>query len=379
MAGFWFPYEDFTEARTRLSRLADATAGPSSGVSFSDGRSICVLRQAAGTGTRSLWLNVLRQHVAAPPPAPAASGSLGKLKAWFWRAMELEGEAEIQNAQSQMAGSQAIAQEVRDHIWEPTHEFLLRHKLMADTAGIVLDAVGVAAAVVFVIAAAPELAAAAAAGSLVAATGLVTGTAASTGALVLFGIDGSIYGAEITGHEAVARKMEDNPTIGWVRIGATLMLLPDLPVGGLRALKEIGQTASEASEALAKTAEAQRLTGNAGRDLRNVTNPARHPAEVARQLDRVRKYQAEAAAQSRLVDVANAKIRLLFARDVALFPGATAGGAALLAAAPPDLALSQTQKRRDEELLKSISPEKGMPKDVRLDIRVIGYSSQGQA
>ncbi|MGI4800842.1 MAG: hypothetical protein ACRYG8_43835, partial [Janthinobacterium lividum] len=339
MAGFWSPYEDFNEARTRLCRLADATAGPGSGVSFSDGRNICVLRQASGSGGRSLWLNILCQHVAAPPPAAAApkSGSQGKLKAWFWRAMELEGETEIQNAQIQMAGSQAIAQEVRDHVWEPTHEFLLRHKLMADTVGIALDAIGVAAAVVFVIAAVPELAAAAAAGSLVAAAGLVTGAAASTGALVLFGIDGSIYGAEITGHEAVAKKMEDNPTIGWIRIGATIMLLPDLPVGGIRALKEIGQTASEASEALTKTAEAQRLTSNAGRDFRNVTNPSRHPAEVARQLDRVRKYQAEAMAQSRLVDAANARIRLLFTRDVALFPGATAGGAALMAAAPPDL------------------------------------------
>ncbi len=95
-----------------------------------------MLRQASDTGGRSLWLNVLCQHVAAPPPAAAAASSnLGKLKAWFWRAMELEGEAEIQNAQIQMAGSQAIAQEFRDHVWEPTHEFLLRHKLMADTAG----------------------------------------------------------------------------------------------------------------------------------------------------------------------------------------------------------------------------------------------------
>ena len=381
LAGFWSPYEDFNEARTKLCRLADAAAGPACGGSFSDGASISVLRQATGSEGRSMWLNVLSQHVAAPRPAAPtapASGTLGKLKAWFWRAMEMQGEVEMQNAQMQMAGSQAMAQEFRDHVWEPTHEFLLRHKLLADTVGIALDVVGVAAAVVFVVAAAPELAAAALAGSVVAGVGLATGASASIGAVVLFVVDGAMYGAEISGNDAIAKKMDDSPTIGWIRIGATLMLLPDLPVGGLRALKEIGQTAGEASEAVARTAEAQRLTGNANRDLRNVTNPSRHPVEVARQMDRVRKYQSEAAAQAKLVDAANAKIRLLFVRDVALFPGGTTGGAALMAAAPPGVALSESRRQRDEELLKAIAPEKGFPKNARLDIRVIGYSSQGQ-
>ena len=96
-------------------------------------------------------------------------------------------------------------------------------------------------------------------------------------------------------------------------------------------------------------------------------------------MGRVRNYQAEAAAQSKLVDAANAKIRLLFARDVALFPGATASGAALMSASPPGVALSQAQKQRDEDLLKSIAPEKGFPKDARMDIRIIGYSDQGKA
>jgi hypothetical protein len=46
-----------------------------------------------------------------------------------------------------------------------------------------------------------------------------------------------------------------------------------------------------------------------------------------------------------------------------------------MAAAPPDVALSKAQTLRDEELLQSIMPEAGMPSDVRIDIRVIGYSS----
>ena len=80
--------------------------------------------------------------------------------------------------------------------------------------------------------------------------------------------------------------------------------------------------------------------------------------------------------QSKLVEQANGKIRLLFARDVLLFPSATAGGVAMMAAAPPGVALTPAQKSQDEDFLKSIAPAGGMPKDTRLDIRVIGYSDQ---
>ncbi len=380
MAGFWTPYEGIEEARAKLCRLADATGGGGLGVSFSDGRQICVLRQAASPGGRSMWLNVLISHVAAPPPPPPApKGLSGKLKAWFWRAMEIEGESQIQQAQMQMAGDQAIAQEFRDHVWEPTHEFLLRHKLLADTAGIVLDVVGVVAAGVFIFVAAPELIVAAAAGSVMAGVGLATGGLASAGALLLFGIDGSIYGAEMSGHEALAKSMEDSPTVGWMRIGATIMLLPDLPVSGMRALTEIGTKGAEASEAIAKGAQADAMTGNATRDLKNVTNPSRHPAEVARQTARVRQYQAEAAAQAKLVEAANARIKLVFARDVAILPGGTVAGAGLIAAAPPGVALSADQKKKDEAYLRSIAPAKGWPKDIKMEIRVIGYSKSGKS
>ncbi len=374
MAGFWTPYEGLEEARAKLCRLADATGGGGLGVSFSDGRQICVLRQAASPGGRSMWLNVLISHVAAPPPPPPApKGLSGKLKAWFWRAMEIEGESEIQQAQMQMAGDQAMAQEFRDHVWEPTHEFLLRHKLLADTAGIVLDVVGVIAAGVFIFVAAPELLAA---GGVMATVGLVTGTMASTGAVVLFGVDSYIYGAEMSGHEAAAKSFEDSSTVGWVRIGATIMLLPDLPVSGMRALTEIGTKGAEASEAIAKGTQAETMTGKAGRDLKNVTNPGRHPAEVARQTARVRQYQAEALAQSKLVEAANARIKLVFARDLAIFPGATGAGVGLVAAAPPGVALSAEQKKKDEEYMRSIAPAKGWPKDIKVEIRVIGYSNQ---
>lgn len=46
-----------------------------------------------------------------------------------------------------------------------------------------------------------------------------------------------------------------------------------------------------------------------------------------------------------------------------------------MTAAPPGLAMSATQNRRDEDDKASLIPRGGMPKDVRLEMRVIGYST----
>ena len=373
MAGFWYPYGDFPEARNRLCAFANSSVNPQCGVSFSDGVSIAVLRQPSGDSNgRTLWLNVLAQHIASPPPAPAPpKGTVGKLKAWFWRAMEIEGEAELQNAEIEQAGSQAMVQEFKDHVWQPVHQFLLRHKLAADTAGVALDVVGVAAAAVFFFVAAPELIAA---GTVVATIGLVTGTSAALGSIVLLGIDGSIYGAEVTGHEAFASKMEDNKVIQWTRIGATIMLLPDVAIGGMRSLTEIGQLGNEAREATSASSEALKAAEEARARVAKIRNPAKHPDPVARRMRKVNVLEREAQAQAQAVADANNRIRTVAVRDVGVFQGATLGGTALLTAAPPGVVLSEEQKRRDEKYQKSLAPRGGMPKDVRLEMRVIGYS-----
>ena len=160
-----------------------------------------------------------------------------------------------------------------------------------------------------------------------------SGTVASTGAIVLFGIDSTIYGAEITGHEAYRQNDRRQPDdrLG-TQIGATIMLLPDLPVGGLRALKAcIGHNrypARPPSARLPKRLMRKRLTGNARQQtlfkISDVTQ-ARHPAEVARQnADRVRKYQVGKAVSAIQVWShcrGTPKSGCMFARDVALFPG----------------------------------------------------------
>ena len=57
-------------------------------------------------------------------------------------------------------------------------------------------------------------------------------------------------------------------------------------------------------------------------------------------------------------------------RDVTAAYAATPTGVALLGLNPPGVLIMEAQKRRDEQLLQRIAPEHGMPRDIRLDMRV---------
>ena len=60
-------------------------------------------------------------------------------------------------------------------------------------------------------------------------------------------LTGTVFGFEVSGNEARAERIENNSTVQWLRIGATVMLLPDVAVGGVRALGEIGKLGNEAT------------------------------------------------------------------------------------------------------------------------------------
>ena len=371
MAGFWYPYPNFDDARSRLSAFADATVGPQCGISFSDGNNIGVVRQPSDTTDKWLWLNVLMQHVAAPPPPPPKpNGTWGMLKAWFWHAMEIQGEAEMQQGQADLAMGQAIDSAIEKHIWLPVHDFLLRHKLLADGVGVALDVVGVVAGVVFVVAALPEIAG----GAIVIGTlGLVTGVSAAVGSLVLLGVDGTVFGLEASGNRGRAEEVENNKTIQWLRIGATVMLLPDVAVGGVRALGEIGKLGSEAREAETATAEAARNAQAARDRVAKIANPGKHPGPVNRRMRKVAAFERATEDQAKAVQDAHNRIRITALKDLGIVPGATLGSTGLLAGSPPDLALSHAQREADEAYRRMLAPATGMPKDVKMEIRASGH------
>ena len=371
MGGLWYPYADFNEARTRLCAFADATIGPQCGVSYSDGASLGVLRQPSGPASAgNLWLNVLAQHVAAPPPPPPnPTGRWGKLTAFFWHAMEISGEAQLQQAQANMAVGQAIDTAVEQHVWLPVHEFLLRHKLVADGVGVALDVVGVVAGGVFVISVLPEIAGA---GAVVGTLGLVTGVSAFGGSFVLLSIDGGVFGLEVLGDKGRAERYENSRITQWMRIAATVMLLPDVAVGSVRALREIGQLGNEAREATEASSEAARSAAAARDRVARIANPARHPDPVNRRMRKVRAFERAAQAQATAAQAAHDRIRMTALKDLGVVPGSALGSTGLLMGAPPDVVLSPDQREHDEQLRKTLAPTGGMPKDVKLELRVSG-------
>ena len=258
-AGFWYPYADFAEARRRLCSFADRAVSPACGITFCDGRSLALVRRPA-SGDRPVWLHAMRHHVAAPPPPPAPRGVFQHLETWFENAMTAYGEAEIQRSRAEQAAAEAELRFVHDRVWLPAHQFLVRHKWAADGAAVVMDAVGVFALVGLVIAA-PEILAL---GAVAGAVALGTGLAAGAGSVVLLFYDGAVFATEVSGHEALSHRIEDNRTIQWIRVFATAALVPDIAVGGPRALLEFGKASEEAAGAtraassLEEAAEAQR-------------------------------------------------------------------------------------------------------------------------
>ncbi len=371
MAGFWYPYAGFDEAHQRLCAFANATVGPQCGISFSDGNTIGVVRQPSGATETWLWLNVLTQHIAAPPPPPPKpNGTWGHLKAWFWHAMEIQGEAQMQQSQADLAMGQAIDSTIEKHVWLPIHDFLLRHKLLADGVGVALDVVGVVAGVAFVIVALPELAGGAVA---IGTLGLVTGVSAAVGSLVLLGVDGAVFGLEASGNTGRAEEVENSRTIQWLRIGATVMLLPDVAVGGVRALGEIGKLGTEAREAEAATSEAARNAQAARDRVARIANPDKHPGPVNRRLRKAIAFERATQAQEKAAQAAHDRIRITALRDLGIVPGATLGSTGLLAGSPPDLALPAAQREADEAYRRRLAPAAGMPKDVKMEMRVSGH------
>ena len=88
-------------------------------------------------------------------------------------------------------------------------------------------------------------------------------------------------------------------------------------------------------------------------------------------------FEQRTQAQLRAADAATGRIRVVASRDVGLFQGATVAGTGLLTAAPPGVVLTSAQKKRDENYERSLAPKDGMPRDVRLEIRVTSFLANG--
>ena len=123
--------------------------------------------------------------------------------------------------------------------------------------------------------------------------GLITGGAATVGSFMLLYADGRVFGAELSGDAKSAAEIEDSRSTQWIRVVGTVMTLPDIAVGGVRALREIGVLSQESrdaqalSKSLTSQSEAQRLR------IQKIHNPERHPGPVQYHVNRARKTGPE--------------------------------------------------------------------------------------
>lgn len=240
--GDFYPYKDFSEARDYLCRYADEVASPSCGITFGDGRNICVIRKPSRRAQLSIWMNVLKHDIPPPPPIAPTSVMADSTKSWFERTGETynylaQTEAGIP-PDGQYPDSPNLARMAIDKYNQLTadHPLIAGGLLVAgDVLGIVLAGVAIFSGV----------------GLVAGATALIAGAASG----VLLSYDGAIFYADYSGDSVRARKIEkDSVTI---RTWATVALLIDLPVSGWRALTDLREL--KAAGAIEKTYNADML------------------------------------------------------------------------------------------------------------------------
>ncbi len=76
------------------------------------------------------------------------------------------------------------------------------------------------------------------------------------------------------------------------------MLIPDLAIGSLQSLTEVGKLGNEAREASAGSAEAMQSAATARARVAKIRHPERHLEPVSRRMRKVRVFEREAKAQA---------------------------------------------------------------------------------
>ena len=235
----WGPYSGIVEARQRLAAFVDKSCGPSVGIVWAAAGMIYPLRAPQRDG-QGIGVIATFEWSAAPPPPPRPPKGFWQSFVAFWnRYAEMQAESDRIQAEGNMALARAIGGGIDRMI----------HSHRDDAAGVALDVLCVALSIALL------------------PTGIgAIGLMGLVGGAILLGADGVAYAKEIGGDEEGAEVWK-HQTEG-LRIAATVMTLPDLAFGGVKAVRElqevrelraIDRTTATAAESLAaRTARAAR-------------------------------------------------------------------------------------------------------------------------
>lgn len=235
----WGPYSGVAEARQRLTSFVDKNCGSTVGIVWAANGSVYPLRPPLRDG-QGIGEIAIFEWSPAPPPPPRAPHGLRENFIAFWnRYAEMQAESQ----RIQMEGNRALAKTIGAGINRMIHSH------QDDAAGLAIDVLCIALAIAL----------------LPTGIGVLAGVGLAGGAILL-GADGVAYAKEIGGDEEGAEVWK-HQTEG-LRIVATVMTLPDLAFGGVKAVRELQEirelrildrtTAATAQTLAARTATAAR-------------------------------------------------------------------------------------------------------------------------
>ena len=235
----WGPYSGPADARQHLFAFVDKVCAPSVGIVWAAHGSVYALRPPQRDGDGIGEIAIFDWTPAPPPPPRPPAGFWGSLRAFMNRYFEMQAESARIQAEGNMALGRAIGGAIDRMI----------HNHQDDAAGVALDVLCIALSIALL------------------PTGLgALGVMGLVGGAILLGADGVAYAKEMSGDEEGAEVWKHQTEA--LRIVATVMTLPDLAFGGLKAIRELQEirqlrtldraTATAAEGLAARTARAAR-------------------------------------------------------------------------------------------------------------------------
>jgi hypothetical protein len=235
----WGPYAGGAEARQRLLAFVNKSCGSRVGVVWACNGTIYPLRAPMRDGAGIGEVAIFEWSPAPPPPKRAPRGFWQSFMAFWDRYAQMQAESQ----RIQMEGNRALASSISRGVGRMFNS----HR--DDAAGVALDILCIALSIALLPTGIGEI-----------------GLLGLAGGAILLGADGVAYAKEIGGDEEGAEVWK-HQTEG-LRIVATVMTLPDLAFGGVKAVRELQEirelrmldrsTAAAAQSIGARTATASR-------------------------------------------------------------------------------------------------------------------------
>ncbi len=263
MSAVWGPFDDAVDALTNLGGFTDEVLDPQYGIAWIGGGTLYTLRAPRYDGNGDGEV-IVYEHRDLPPAAAAPQGFGERVVAWFSKIMAENAQREIDNAQMQMAASRAMMKGVTTLVQRAFGSPDRR----LDTAGVVMDGVGIGFSLVLMSFGPLE----------------VLGFIALMGGAALLISDGAAYATELAGYDETADNIKS--ATFYPRCVFTLLTLPDAAWGVGKAVLEsaefgaaaikAGAASERAAQGLARTSKAAASASDALIASENTSRAARY-------------------------------------------------------------------------------------------------------